>query len=242
MFHPLSWVFILLIFAFFIKKQKVKKKLLYSAVIVLYIFSNSSLFHLINAAWSMPAIELSDNQNYKYAIVPDGMANFDNQVKRIRFSASADRLFQAIYLYKTQKIEKLIISGGSGDILHPDLLESEIIKDYLIKIGIPQKDILIENKSKNTHENAFYTAELLRNIHFTDTCVLITSAMHMPRAKACFKKEGVKILSYPSTQILEKNFYSPANLLLPQADVLSNWQQLFHEIAGYIVYWLRDYI
>ncbi len=242
LFNPLSWVFILLILAYFNKNRQYKKRLLYFSIAVLYVFSNNFIFHIANSVWSMPAVKLSQNQNYKLAIVPGGMANFDDNVQRIRFSASADRLFQAIFLYKTQKVEKLIISGGSGDILHPDLLESEIIKNYLMKINIPGNDILIENKSKNTHENAFYTAKLLNSINFKDSCILITSAMHMRRAKACFEKEGIKIIPYPSTQILEKHLYSPDKLFLPDASVLANWQQLLHETAGYIVYWLRDYI
>lgn len=238
----MGWVFILLVLAYFHKNRKNKKRLVYLSIGLLYLFSNNSIFHIVNSEWSMPAIKLNPNQKYQFAIVLGGIANFDKKVQRIRFSASADRLFQAIYLYKTQTVKKLIISGGSGDILHPDLLESEIVKDYLMKINIPENDILIENKSKNTHENAFYTAKLLKSIHFKDSCLLITSAVHMRRAKACFEKEGIKIIAYPSTQILDKHLYLPDKLLLPDASVLSGWQQLMHEMLGYIVYWSRNYL
>ncbi len=242
LFSPLSWFFILLLFAFFRKNKKQKKQLLYTAVFILYIFSNNSLFHLANSVWSKKAIKLPQNAAYNYAIVPGGMANFDDKVKRIRFSESADRLFQAIYLYKSNKVKKLLISGGSGNILYPELRESEIIRNYLIRIGIPPKDILIENNSKNTYQNAQFTAKILKRSNFTDTCLLITSSMHMRRAQACFEKAGVKVKPFPVSQILSKYRYSPDNLFLPNAKALNSWQQLMHEIAGYIVYWLRGNI
>jgi uncharacterized SAM-binding protein YcdF (DUF218 family) len=229
-------------FAFFRKNKKQKKQLLYTAVFILFIFSNNSLFHLANTVWSKKAIKLPQNTTYTYAIIPGGMANFDDKVKRIRFSASADRLFQAIYLYKNKKVKNLIISGGSGNILYPELRESEIIRSYLIRIGIPSKNILIENKSKNTYENALFTANVLKEKNFSDSCLLITSAMHIRRAEACFKKAGIKVKPYPVSQILDKYRYSPDNLFIPNAEALNSWQQLIHEIAGYIVYWLRGYI
>ena len=240
--NPLSWFFVLTISAYFIKNTKQKKRFIYAAVILLYLFSNNSLYHLANSLWIEKAVKLPGNAHYEYAIVPGGMANFDDKVQRIRFSASADRLFQAILLYKTGKVSKLFISGGSGTILYPELLESEIVKDYLIKTGIPQQDILIENRSRNTYQNAQFTARILKEKNFTDTCLLITSALHIPRATACFTKAGIKVKAYPSNQVLDKYRYSPDNLILPSAEALNNWQQLLHEIAGYFVYWLRGYI
>jgi len=240
--NPLSWVFILLGFAYFLKNQKRRKYIFYTAIAVLYVFSNNSLFHLVDLVWSEKAINLPQNKQYEYAIVLGGMANFDDEIQRIRFSASADRLLQTVLLYKTGKAKKIIISGGSGSILYPEQIESEIVRNYLIETGIPAKDILIENKSKNTHENAFYTAKLLQNMNFMDTCILVSSAMHIKRAKACFTKEGIKVKAYPVSQTLNKYRFSPDNLLFPNAEALNGWQQLLHEIAGFIVYWMRGYI
>ena len=54
-------------------------------------------------------------------------------------------------------------------------------------MGIPENDIIIENKSRNTHENAFYTAQLFEKNGFSKSNnLLITSSMHMRRAQACF--------------------------------------------------------
>ena len=53
-------------------------------------------------------------------------------------------------------IKKIIITGASGS-LSSDLKEADIIKSFLIRIGVPREKIIVENQSKNTHENAIYT-------------------------------------------------------------------------------------
>lgn len=242
LFSPLSWIFILLIISFFHKKAKWKKKLIYTAVAILYLFSNNYIFYLAASKWNVKPIKLESNEKFKYAIVLGGMANFDDELKRIKFSEAVDRLLQAIRLYKTGHIEKIIISGGSGSILYPEMIESEIIRTYLIEIGIPKSDILIENKSKNTRQNAIFTAELLKRKNNHDTCLLISSSIHIRRAVGCFEKAGIKTLPYPTNQLDPVFKFSPGNLLLPDPAILNSWKLLIHEIAGYFIYWLRGYL
>lgn len=240
--NPLSWVFILLIFAFFLKNKQKKKITIYMAVAVLYLFSNNYLYFLAASGWNIKPVRLKNSEHYKYAIVLGGMANFDEELERIKFSEAADRLFQTIGLYKTGYIDKFVVVGGSGSLLYPEMIESELVRSYLLQIGIPENDILIENKSKNTYENALFTAELLEQQNFRDSCLLVTSASHIRRAKACFTKAGVKVKGYPTNQLDTDFRYSPAALLLPDASILGNWQLLIHEMLGYTVYWLKGYL
>jgi len=242
LFNPLSWIFILLIVAFFLKNRQKKKMTIYIAVAVLYLFSNNHLYFLAASGWNIKPISLKNSEHYKYAIVLGGMANFDEELGRIKFSEAADRLFQTIGLYKTGYIDQFIIVGGSGSILYPEKIESEIVRTYLLQIGIPENDILIENKSKNTHENALFTAELLEQQNYRDSCLLVTSSFHARRAKACFSKVGVKVKAYPTNQLDADFKFSPAVLLFPDASVLGNWQLFIHEISGYVVYWLKGYL
>lgn len=242
LFSPLSWVFILFVVAFLLKSKRKQKIAFYAAIAVLYLFSNNYLYHLTAAGWSIKPVMLEKKAHYKYAIVLGGMANYDKEVKRIKFSESADRLFQALSLYKNGYFDKFIIVGGSGSILQPEMIESELVRSYLLQVGIPEKDILIENKSKNTRENALFTAELLNTQNIGDSCLLITSSVHIRRARACFKKAGVKAKAYPVNQLDASFQFSPGSLLLPEASVLGNWQLLIHEMAGYIVYWLKRYL
>ena len=242
LFSPLSWVFLLIIISYFLKNKQKRKRLLYTAVIILYLFSNNTLYYKVDSFWGKPSLKIPVNKCYPFAIVPGGMANFDDNTQRIRFSCSADRLMQAIYLYKKGVVNKILISGGSGNLLYPEMRESEIILNYLIEIGIPKGDVFIENKSRNTHENAFFTSKILRKYAVSDTCLLITSAIHMRRAEACFRKEGVKVIPYATSQLIDKYEFSIDNMFLPKASVLNSWQQLLHEIAGFVIYWVREYV
>ena len=242
LFSPLSWVFILLIIAFFIKKSKAKKNLIYIAIATLYLFSNAYIFHITASKWNVKPTKLKNNERYKYAIVLGGMANFDEELKRIKFSESVDRLLQAISLYKKGNIEKIIISGGSGSILYPEMIESEIVRNYLLQIGIPEFDILTENQSKNTRQNALFTSQLLNTKDSHDTCLLISSSSHMRRAIGCFEKTGIKTHPYSTNQLDPVFKFSPGKLLLPDPAILNSWKLLIHEIAGYMIYRIKGYI
>jgi len=63
--------------------------------------------------------------------------------------------------------------------------------------GVPEHSILVEDRSLNTRENALFTYELLkgRNVR---RILLVTSAMHMPRAVATFRKVGFDVMPAPA--------------------------------------------
>ena len=95
--------------------------------------------------WELPAINnKSIEKTYDFGIVLSGMGKYDPALNRFNFFRSSDRLWQTITLYKQGIIKKIIISGGSGSILHPNQRESVYLRDYLITIDIPKSDILID--------------------------------------------------------------------------------------------------
>ena len=71
--------------------------------------------------------------------------------------------------------------------------ESLETKKYLISHGIPKKDIITEHKSRNTKENAKFSAEILKKKYPNGKFILITSAWHMKRALLCFKRNNITI-------------------------------------------------
>ncbi len=94
------------------------------------------------------------------------------------------RLDQAIKLYQQKKIKKILVSGGIGFLsLNRWHKEASKMSPYLIAKGIPQEDIIIENKSRNTNENIQNSLQILS--HFYDlnkiNLLLITSDFHLQR-------------------------------------------------------------
>ena len=77
-----------------------------------------------------------------------------------------------------------------------DLKETLVVRRLFAEIGFDPALLVYEEQSRNTHENAVMTHALIRPAP-DDVWVVITSAMHMPRAVGVFRKAGWKILPYP---------------------------------------------
>ena len=237
--HPFTWVFIILLAAIFFKRKR--RNLLIISVFVLYLFSNAFIFDEFNRLWEVDAIpEQALQKNYDIAIVLGGMVTYDEENNLIGFHEAIDRLMYALTMYENKRIDNILISGGSGSLME-DVLEAEILHKYLIEIGIPDKDILIEAKSRNTYENALFTKELLTKKYSNGNFLLITSASHMRRSKACFEKLDLKIDIFPVDHSSGPRKFVFDHLFIPQSHIMDAWKRLLHEWVGIIAYKIKGY-
>jgi len=192
--------------------------------------------------WEVPATKYQDMKTYDAGIVLGGMLEYDDEYDRIQFYRAADRLLQAIELYKKGKIRKIIFTGGSGSLIYKDKKEAPLAKRYLLTIGIPEQDIIIESESKNTRENAVNTKHLVDSLSIKGKLLLITSGFHMRRAIACFEKAGIHVDSYSTDRYSGKRKFLFDHLFIPNSQSLEVWDLLIHEITGYIVYYFSGYV
>ena len=82
-----------------------------------------------------------------------------------RTGETADRFIQPLLLYKKGLVKKLLITGGNVNIKGlkiDDTDESKKVKELLIAMGVNGNDIYLEQKARNTHENAIYTKQMLK--------------------------------------------------------------------------------
>lgn len=91
------------------------------------------------------------------------------------------RVDEAIRLYHLKGEAKIIFTGSSP---LSNISEGQLFKNYLIERGVREEDIEIEDKARNTYENALYTKEIVGD----DSFFLITSDSHMPRSMEIFEK------------------------------------------------------
>jgi uncharacterized SAM-binding protein YcdF (DUF218 family) len=105
-------------------------------------------------------------------------------------SAAADRLVYAARLYALGKAPVILVSGGHGGGGGAMDAESVHAAAVLAGWGVPADAILTETESVNTYENAIYT-KLMLDEHQLKSVLLVTSAMHMPRALATFRSAGI---------------------------------------------------
>jgi len=232
---PIIWIFILLISSLIFKNKR--RKLLFILLITFYFFSNSFIADSCARYWEVP--RFIPTTTYDVGIVLGGIADIDTITKAHNFNKYADRLIEAEQLYRQGVIKKIMLSGGNGMLFKNEYVEANAMQNHLIKNQIPSKDIIIENTSRNTKENAFNSAQIINQKMPNESILLITSAQHMRRAQYCFDKANIKTTAFPTDCTNSYPNYGIEYLLLPRVDAIVKWETLIHEWIGYIVYRLK---
>ncbi len=231
---PTFWILLLIISAIYFKKQR--KKILLLSVFSYWFFSNSFIIDQAYNLWEDAPKSLSEiTMNYEYGVVLGGFSGYDKHKNRVEFNDCGDRLFYAIQLFNLGKINNILISGGNGQLLNNSYMESEWSKDFLINCGVPEKNILIENKSRNTWENAQYTYDVLKEDK-NKKLLLITSSWHMRRAKFCFDENNMNTDLFHTDYTKKEIKINFEYLLLPNSTSFVRWETLIKEFLGNIVY------
>ncbi|MDC1049147.1 YdcF family protein [Flavobacteriaceae bacterium] len=136
-----------------------------------------------------------ENQNKADAIVVlSGIMRineFENDYK-IEWG-DTDRFFKGIELYNFNKSNIIVFTGGKSPYNKTKKSEGDILKEYAIKFGVKEEDILITKEVLNTSDESYAVTDLIGNKR---TIILITSAFHMSRAKSLFEKQGHIVIPY----------------------------------------------
>jgi uncharacterized SAM-binding protein YcdF (DUF218 family) len=149
----------------------------------------------------------------------------------------------AYELYKLKKIHKFLLTGGDGSLVNQNFKEAIELKKFLVQVGVPVEDILIDSIADNTYENAVESIKLLKqnDVKESETLV-ITSAIHMRRALACFHKQNFKP-DYFTCDFKSRTFRaSPDAWLVPSVDAIHHWQRILKEWVGFVAYKTMGYI
>lgn len=139
-----------------------------------------------------------------------------NMHRQANLTAAADRLRLAAQLFHAGKAPVVVLSGGSNRTLSLTS-EADAMRLFLLELGVPESAILLEEQSRNTQENARFTASLLRKQRI-DRVLLVTSALHMRRAIDLFELEGLDVVPAPTDfearEILSWQKFIPDSLAL----------------------------
>jgi uncharacterized SAM-binding protein YcdF (DUF218 family) len=116
---------------------------------------------------------------------------------QVALDGAASRITETLAIALRHPEAKLLLSGGDASILpRPGEREADDTRRLFIELGVPPERILIEDRSRNTFENALFSRRVAAPKP-GETWVLVTSAMHMPRAVGCFREVGWNVLPYP---------------------------------------------
>ena len=164
---------------------------------------------------------------------------------------AGDRLIYAMRLWKAGAAPKILVSGGRVEVLGPaGKSEAAVMAELLEAIGVPRDAILLEEEARNTWENATYAQAILK-AQGLERVLLVTSALHMPRASAIFRKLDVDVIPAPTDYLVTEAdyaFYLRPQLsvqvfnLVPSADDMWLTTLALREWIGIATYRLRGWL
>jgi uncharacterized SAM-binding protein YcdF (DUF218 family) len=205
--------------------------------------------------WSLPASSLWAGgrleQLYPYeqaanmptaqAIVVLGGSTANNRLNWFEEYDSAttrSRVDTAATLYKAKRAPLVIVSGAA---LEGNVSEAQVMANTLAQQDVPADAVILESRSFTTYENAIYTAETLKQLQIREV-LLVTSALHMPRAMAVFRKQGLSATAAPSAPQIVVPEEPGFSFWQPNARALAASRSIIKEYVGLLVYWLRGWV
>lgn len=143
--------------------------------------------------------------------------------------AAMDRCIGAARIYQTYGFEWVIVTGRHAQLAPAELAGG--MGDLMVALGVPRERILLETEATDTKENALFTARMVRELG-AEQVVLVTSALHMPRALRWFERAGIRAI--PAPVKLDPIAAVRPGGLLPTSTALSRSDRVLHEIVGWL--------
>ena len=226
--------------AFIFKK---KLKFIYSALIFLIIFGNGLfadiLLKFLEHPWKRLDYSLVVPSN-GIVVLSGGRHLPPGNTKIIEWHDS-DRFLAGIDLYKANKSNRLIFTGGINPLTSDLPPEGDIYIKEAISMGIPKKDLYTTYPVNNTLQEAKAIKKLFNDEIplIQKNIILVTSAFHMKRAKKVFESEGLNVQPYPVDFKSSRSFISllrNPRKWIPDSHYLYRSSIAIREIIGRIIY------
>ncbi len=251
--YPLGIVTILLLLVLFLDNfKKWRKGLLISALIVLWLGSNRWVSYGLarSLEWRNLPPETTP-QAEVIVLLGGGTEPQDYPRQMTEVNGAGDRVLFAAKLYRDGAAPAILVSGGNLNFSGArGATPADDMTELLTQLGVPEEAIWRQDRSQNTHDDAVYSAEILKEKGITEI-ILVTSAMHMPRAKALFEQQGLDVIAEPADfTITEQNWQSVFHPtvgefvinLLPNASALGLTTTVLKEYFGLLVYRLQGWV
>jgi uncharacterized SAM-binding protein YcdF (DUF218 family) len=237
--QPLNWVFTLMLLATLLAygRRVTLARRLYvcgAAIIVMtgVVAAPEVLIKKLEDAYPREAIDISSCEG---AIVLGGA--FDSGLRslernQVLLSGAGERVTTAVALARLYPKLKILHVGYSGALDERGWSEAERAARFFDEQGVAPGRVLYENQSRDTYENATLSRQV-EGVDATKPWLLITSARHMPRAMAAFRKAGWNVVAWP---VDYATGHSVNYLDFSVLGGASRWQTVLHELLGLALY------
>ncbi len=129
------------------------------------------------------------------------------------------RLDHGLDLYRRHLAPRILTTGGAGG--DPDFTESEVGRNYLMRLGVPSEAILIEPEGASTVYSTAAVAEIMRRMNLA-SCIVVSDGYHIFRAKKLLESSGIRVYGSPR----------PA----PPRNDWHYWRLCFRQAVGYLLW------
>lgn len=215
--NPLAWAFLLVLLAVaFGRRPAVAAALAGFAALQLLAFSSPRVADALER-W----LESSAPHTYR----ADG--RYD---ATIVLGGSHERLREGV---------KVVQSGAGRHLVYSSLMSEaagERLVQHLLRAGLTREQIVLEPRARNTYENATETASLAAE-HGWRRLLVVTDAVHAPRALACFRKLGLE----PDVLPVDADRDERQRRWMPTRHGLDESRAVLHEVIGKLVYRVVGY-
>jgi uncharacterized SAM-binding protein YcdF (DUF218 family) len=162
----------------------------------------------------------------------------------VEVDGAGDRVIYAAQLYKQGKADHILVSGGRLDWAGGESSPAHDMQVLLEAMGVPEQAIWLQPQSRNTYEDALYSAQILKEKGAAHI-LLVTSASHMPRSMRLFAAQGLVTTPVPVDysvsyaewdSLLQGDWRVQVLNLMPNVDNLATTTRMLKEYIGMLVY------
>jgi uncharacterized SAM-binding protein YcdF (DUF218 family) len=233
------------LFAVVLRKPKVSAILLICGFSLLFVLSSPVVSHFL-----MRGLEGQYPPSLSYkpadAVVLLGGSVIGKIPPRIYVETNRDanRIFHAARVFRQSGSPALVLTGGIVEVISAEIVpEADNMSELLSELfGIDSADMLLERESQNTRENAVFTKRMMDSVGLGRDIILVTSAYHMPRSAAIFRKAGFTVTPAPTGYFMHDFINAKPIALLPNAVALSESSIAIREYFGLLVYKIMGWI
>lgn len=236
-FHLVLLLAICALIALLLKWIRLTKLLLTTTTLIMLVFSIYPI-----GDFALTPLEKRFSRPEQLPTNIDGIIILGGSIKQqqsaawgtLEANSSNERITKGAALARAYPNAKVIFTGGSGLVRKTSLNESEIAELMLLEQGVKRQRIILEDKSRNTYQNAVLSKQVLNN-NIDGNWILVTSAFHMPRSVAVFRSIGWDTIPFP----VDYKSLPPQNrsLNFNYKENMGNFAYALHEWLGLIAYY-----
>jgi uncharacterized SAM-binding protein YcdF (DUF218 family) len=152
------------------------------------------------------------------------------------FDEGGERITEAVILARRFPQARIVYTSGTNSVFGGSSSEAVRARDLMAQMGVAPERVTIEDKSRNTDENARFTAAIVHPEPW-QRWLIVTSAFHMPRAMGVFEKAGFHPIAYPVSFRTLGRDDDNWNPIFDPARNLRIFELAVHEWIGLSAYW-----